>query len=363
MSLQLQGVARRVDGVTCVRDIDLDLEDGSLTVLLGPIGAGKTSLLRVMAGLDAPSEGRALLDGERVHRVPPRRRRVGFVHQAFVNYPNRSVRQNLAAPLERSGVDARRVQERVEDVARLLRIEPFLDRKPAELSGGQQQRTALARALARGEGLLLLDEPLVNLDYKLREELRFELRAIFERGTHTIVYATSDPSEALAIGGTTAVLDRGRLLQQGPALAVYREPATRRVADLTSVPSMNWTTGRLDAHGWSVEGAAPSPRVPAHLTGIPGGELRFGVRPHQATLERRSASDLQLEGRVSLAELSGSETFLHVDLESTARRRAWVLHRPGTEPHEPGETVSLFVDPAHLHAFDPAGRLLAAPGS
>lgn len=346
------------EGETHLETIDLELRPGSLTTLLGPLGAGKTSLLRLMAGLEAPSAGRILLDGREVHRVSPRDRNVGFVHQKFVNYPARSVFENVAAPLRQSGWTASETTARVQEVTRLLHIDALLQRCPDELSGGQQQRTALARALARPGGLLLLDEPLVNLDYKLREELRGELRALFREGEATIVYATSDPAEALALAGRTVVLDCGRVLQQGDALEVYRRPLSARVGELTSNPPMNLIPGLLEAGQLRL---GPRSVAPAgHLAHLASGAYRFGVRPHHLSLERRSPADLSLEATVELAELSGSETFLHLRLE-TEIETSCVAHRAGTWPRALGERLQVFLDPARMHTFAEDGTLVAAP--
>jgi len=356
LTLCLEGVAR--GGLA---GIDFELEDGSLTVLLGPTGAGKTSLLRLMAGLDKPAAGRVTQGGVDVHRVTPRQRKVGFVHQRFVNYPAKTVYENIAAPLRQAQrVSRSEVDAKVRAIAEMLRIDGLLERRPSELSGGQQQRTALARALTREGGLLLLDEPLVNLDYKLREELGAELRAIFARRSATLVFATSDPSEALALGGRTLVLDAGRVLQTGSAIDVYRRPASVRVGELTSVPPMNWISGRLASGRLQLE---PSSEVvrPSQFEALPDGAYRFGVRPHHLQLDPSSPHSLKLTATVELSELSGSETFLHLR-PADAGRAPLVAHQAGTRPRSIGERVDVFIDPKRLHAFDEAGRLAAASG-
>ncbi|MCP3982741.1 MAG: ABC transporter ATP-binding protein [bacterium] len=354
LTLCLEGVSR--GGVA---GVDLELENGSLTVLLGPTGAGKTSLLRLLAGLDKPAAGRVRQDGVDVHRVSPRKRQVGFVHQRFVNYPAKTVYENIAAPLRQTrGLPTSEIDAKVRATAELLRIDGLLGRRPSELSGGQQQRTALARALVREGGLLLLDEPLVNLDYKLREELGAELRAIFARRSATLVFATSDPSEALALGGRTLVLDGGRVLQAGPALDVYRRPDSVRVGELTSVPPMNRLAGRLAA-GMLLLGPGSQASRPSHLEALPDGAYHFGVRPHQLRLVPGASGSLKLTAAVELAELSGSETFLHVR-PSEAGQTVLVVHQAGTRPRSIGENVDVFIDPRQLHAFDEAGGLVAA---
>jgi len=209
MQLVLEQIGKQVDTQTQLYPMDMVLREGGVTVLLGATEAGKTSLMRIMAGLDTPTQGRVSVDGVDVTGVPVRKRNVAMVYQQFINYPSLTVAQNIASPLKLRGESD--IAQRVRRLAERLHIDAFLDRHPAQLSGGQQQRVALARALAKNAPLMLLDEPLVNLDYKLREELREELTQLFAVGDSTVVYATTEPSEALLLGGYTAVLHEGEL--------------------------------------------------------------------------------------------------------------------------------------------------------
>ncbi|HTG19142.1 MAG TPA: ABC transporter ATP-binding protein, partial [Reyranella sp.] len=213
MTVALENATRVVGAVPFIRDVSLTLEPGTLSVLLGPTLAGKTSLMRLLAGLDPPTTGRVVVNGKDVTGVDVRKRSVAMVYQQFVNYPSFTVFENIASPLRVQGRPNEEVERRVGEVAGLLRLEPYLDRLPLALSGGQQQRTAIARALVKGADLVLLDEPLANLDYKLREELRAELPRIFEVSGAIFVYATTEPSEALLLGGRTICLSEGRALQ------------------------------------------------------------------------------------------------------------------------------------------------------
>ena len=239
MKLVLEAVTREVNGESHLYSMSMALEPG-LNVLLGPTQAGKTSLMRVMAGLDRPTTGQVLVDGQDVTGRPVQQRNVAFVYQQFINYPSLTVFENIASPLRlQKKFSNDEIQRRVRETAEMMRIGHLLDRLPAALSGGQQQRTAIARALVKQAPLLLLDEPLVNLDYKLREELRAELGQIFARRNAIVVYSTTEPLEALLMGGVTAVLDKGDLLQIGPTLAVYHQPAQRRVGEVFSDPPLN----------------------------------------------------------------------------------------------------------------------------
>ena len=225
MQLMMQGISHRVGAATHLYPLDLTLQPGAVTVLLGATQAGKTSLMRLMAGLDKPTAGRVEVDGQDVTGLSVRRRNVSMVYQQFINYPSMTVFDNIASPLRlRGSLKPAAVKEQVLALANKLHIEMHLDKLPAQLSGGQQQRVALARALAKGAPLMLLDEPLVNLDYKLREELREELTQLFAQGDSTVVYATTEPAEALLLGGYTAVMDAGEILQYGPTAEVFHRP-------------------------------------------------------------------------------------------------------------------------------------------
>ncbi|WP_191060129.1 ABC transporter ATP-binding protein [Geminicoccus harenae] len=354
MSLQLQSIARTVGGSTHLHPVDALLEPG-LHVLLGPTGAGKTSLMRLMAGLDAPSAGRVLQDGQDVTGVPVRRRSVAFVYQQFINYPSLSVFENIASPLRLKGEERGAIERRVREVASLLHIDHLLDRLPAELSGGQQQRTAIARALAKDARLLLLDEPLVNLDYKLREELRTELRALFERRGAVVVYSTTEPLEALTMGGSVLVMHEGRVLQTGPTAQVYHNPASEAVAEVFSDPPMNLVS--VEVRG----GIARFPQglelpLTGHLGTLEDGAYRFGIRALHLSLRPKPGLP-SLPARVELADISGSETFVHVHAEALD----WVVQEEGVHEHGLGEPVTVYLDPTRLYAFGSDGRVRAAP--
>ncbi len=356
MGLRLESVTREVGGEVHLHPLDLTLEPGRIHVLLGPTLAGKTTLLRIMAGLVRPSSGRLLENGRDVTGVPVRRRDVAMVYQEFINYPNLSAYENIASPLRVRGLSRSEIDARVREAARMLRILPFLERLPGELSGGQQQRLAIARALVKQAQLLLLDEPLVNLDYKLREELRVELRGLFRRDETCVVYATTEPLEALLMGGEVAVLDEGRLLQTGPAREVYRHPASVRVARIFSDPPMNLLPVRIR------EGTAETDeglRLPLGrtLAQLPPGPYTLGLRATQLAMAPASPRDIAVPGEVLLAEVSGSETFLHIRLQGAE----WVVQLEGVHHYRLGQRLTVHFDPEALYAFDGEGALAAAP--
>src|SRR6186713_417821 len=237
--LELRNVSKTVGAAEHIRDVSLTLRHGSLNVLLGPTLSGKTSLMRLMAGLDAPTSGSVWFDGTDVTGVPVQKRNVAMVYQQFVNYPAMSVYENIASPLRVAGASKAEIERKVGEAAELLKLTPHLGRTPLELSGGQQQRTALARAIVKGAGLVLLDEPLANLDYKLREELRAELPRIFAESGTIFVYATTEPHEALLLGGNTATLSEGRVTQFGPTIEVFRRPDALITAKTFADPPLN----------------------------------------------------------------------------------------------------------------------------
>jgi glycerol transport system ATP-binding protein len=356
MSLRLEAVGRTVAGVRHLSDISLELRPGTLNVLLGPTLSGKTSLLRLMAGLDRPSQGRLFEDGRDVTGVAPERRAVAMVYQQFINYPSLTVFENIASPLRVRRLPAAEVERRVHEVARFVHIEELLGRLPAQLSGGQQQRCAIARALAKEARLLLLDEPLVNLDYKLREELRAELQALFARGQAIVVYATTEPMEALLLGGQLVVLDEGRVLQHGPALDLYHRPASTRVAEILSDPPINLIDGHVADGRIVLGGAVEIPPAP-HLTGLASGAYRFGIRAGHLAVGPQRGGEVAIPAEVELAEISGSETFLHLRHGGVS----WVVQSEGVHSYGLGEAVAMRLDPRYLFAFELAGRLCAAP--
>ncbi len=360
MSLRLEAISKSVGAQTHLFPMSLLLEPG-LNVLLGPTLAGKTSLMRLMAGLDRPSSGRVMEAERDVTSVPVQKRSVAFVYQQFVNYPSFTVFENIASPLRiRGNLNDAEIKQRVQTTAELLHLEGMLTRLPAQLSGGQQQRTAIARALVKEADLLLLDEPLVNLDYKLREELRTEMREIFARRSAVVVYATTEPLEALQMGGRIAVLDQGRLLQSGPTLEVYHHPSELRVGEVFSDPPMNLIASSIAQGAVRLVNGVTFP-VPAHMQSLPDASYRLGVRANHASLSARTLSDVQVPARVELAEISGSETYVHTSLENSSGEARVVAQLEGIHSYAIQQTVTLHLDPRRLFAFDSGGQLMAAP--
>jgi len=354
MTLELKGVSKQVEGQTHIHPTDLTLEQGTMNVLLGPTTAGKTSLMRLMAGLDAPATGQILWQGQDVTGQRVQDRKVAMVYQQFINYPSMSVYDNIASPIRLMGVDKAEIDRRVRETAELMQLTPMLERKPLELSGGQQQRCALARALVKNAGLVLLDEPLANLDYKLREELRVEIPKIFEASGAIFVYATTEPEEALLLGGKTATLWEGRVTQFGPTPEVYRQPVDATTARVFSDPPMNFlqiskTGGRI------LFGEGQSAEATGKLAELPDGRYMAGFRPNHLEIGKHAGDAMAFQATLHVTELTGSETFVHLDHDG----ERWVGLVHGVHDLQPGEELTVWLEPRHVYIFSEEGRLVA----
>ncbi len=354
MTLVLDGVSRLVGGQTFIAPTDLTLEKGTMNVLLGPTLAGKTSLMRLMAGLDQPTTGRILWQDNDVTGQRVQDRRVAMVYQQFINYPSMSVYENIASPLRLMGKSRSEIDDAVHKTADLMQLTPLLSRRPLELSGGQQQRCALARALVKEAGLVLLDEPLANLDYKLREELRAEIPRIFEEAGSIFVYATTEPEEALLLGGNTATLWQGRVTQFGPTPQVYRQPVDATTARVFSDPPMNFLA--VTKRGGQLSfGDGQSAPVAGALADLADGAYQAGFRPNHLSLEP-GEDGLTFDARLVVTEITGSETFVHLDHHG----ERWVGLIHGIRSLPLGQRIDVHLDPAHMYIFAEDGAIVSA---
>lgn len=351
--LELRNVSKMVAGEYHIRPTDLVLQRGSLNVLLGPTLSGKTSLMRLMAGLDKPTGGSIHFDGVDVTGVPVQKRNVAMVYQQFINYPALTVYENIASPMRIAGKDSATIDREVKKAAELLRLTPYLDRTPLNLSGGQQQRTALARAIVKNANLVLLDEPLANLDYKLREELREELPKIFAQSGAIFVYATTEPSEALLLGGNTATLSQGAVTQFGETIQVYRHPLDLLTARTFADPPLN-TIELVKSGGQFLLADRPILPVPAHLAAIADGPVTIGFQPHHLYLERNDHATTALSAKTLVSEIAGSESFIHLHFAGAR----WVMLAHGIHDIDPDRELEVFIDTRHLMAFGSDGRAL-----
>jgi glycerol transport system ATP-binding protein len=352
--LELRNAAKMVGGDHHIHATNLAFERGTLNVLLGPTLSGKTSLMRLMAGLDRPTSGSVHFDGADVTGVPVQKRNVAMVYQQFINYPAFSVYENIASPMRIAGKDAATIDREVRKAAELMRLTPYLDRTPLSLSGGQQQRTALARALVKNASLVLMDEPLANLDYKLREELRAELPKIFAQSGAIFVYATTEPSEALLLGGNTATLSEGRVTQFGSTISVYRNPLDLITAKTFADPPLNFIDV-VKTGGTFQRQAADILSVPAHLATMADGPVTVAFHPHHLALAAQTPNAAPMRARTQISEITGSESFVHLDYDGVR----WVMLAHGIHDIDPDTEVEVFLDTRHLMAFDTDGRAIA----
>lgn len=350
--LELDGVSKRVGASLHINDVSLTLEKGSVNVLLGPTLSGKTSLMRLMAGLDKPTAGEVRVDGRRVTGQSVRQRNVAMVYQQFINYPAMSVYENIASPLRLQGASASEIERKVQEAAELLKLTEFLDRTPLNLSGGQQQRTALARALVKGAELVLLDEPLANLDYKLREELRVELPRLFAETGAVFVYATTEPHEALLLGGKTATLHEGTVTQFDTTIEVYNNPVDLQTAQTFADPPFNTVSVTSD-EGMLRAGQIELGQV--HNLSEPNYTLAF--RPHHVSLSQDARHRVPVQAIVGTSEITGSETFIHVTVEGNH----WVVLTHGVHRVSAGDAITVYLDPSRFYLFSSSGALCQAP--
>lgn len=355
MALELRNIAKQVGSEIHIHPTDLTLAEDGFNVLLGTTLAGKTTLMQLMAGLDRPSEGSIWFDGREVTGVPVQKRNVSMVYQQFINYPNLSVYENIASPLRVAKISKPEIERRVGFLAELLKLSPMLGRRPSELSGGQQQRTALARALAKDADLVLLDEPLANLDFKLREELRDELPKLFADRRCTVVYATTEPSEALLLGGYTAALHEGRVTQYGPSSEMYRHPDDVTTAKVFSDPPMNVATAQIYEGRVRLSDSVSWP-APSTLASVPDGPITVGIRPHHVTRSGNGGESASIEGRVLITELSGSESVIHFEHDG----QTWVSQSHGLHALNVGENASFHAEVGKCLYFSADGRRIRA---
>ncbi|WP_250452422.1 sn-glycerol-3-phosphate import ATP-binding protein UgpC [Caballeronia sp. ATUFL_M2_KS44] len=361
-ALTLKGVKKTYDGTQFVlHGIDVAVNDGEFVVMVGPSGCGKSTLLRMVAGLESVSEGTIEIGGKVVNKLEPKDRDIAMVFQNYALYPHMSVAQNMAYALKIGGVDRGTIESRVANAARILELEHLLARKPRELSGGQRQRVAMGRAIVREPAVFLFDEPLSNLDAKLRVQMRLEIQRLHARLATTSLYVTHDQIEAMTLAQRVIVMNKGHAEQIGAPTDVYERPATVFVASFIGSPAMNLLEGRLSEDGSVFEVAGGGPKLPvagagnvSHAGGAMNGrEWIVGIRPEHMTPGNSEAAQAVLE--VDSAELLGADNLAHGKWgKHDVAARLPHAHRPVR-----GEKLAVSVPAQHLHFFDPATGLRA----
>jgi len=352
-SLTLKGITKRFGKIVALSGVDLHVEDGQFCVLLGPSGCGKSTLLNIIAGLILQDEGSVLLDGQSVDRLAPRDRDVAMVFQSYALYPHMKVAQNLGFGLRMRGVPKQSIRERVLEAARLLGIEDLLDRKPGELSGGQRQRVAMGRAMVRRPRVFLLDEPLSNLDARLRAGVRLELKQLHRQIKSTIIYVTHDQVEAMTLGDQVVVMRHGKIHQIGRPETIYERPADTFVATFIGSPEMNLYRGRLlrKDDRLHFQGPGFSLDLRGLQINLEESEVEVGIRPEDIGIGQGGTTILQ--AKVEMISNVGSEKYIHAHLgQGTLTVRA-----PKEAAFQPGQIIPLTIDPHRVHIFHEGRRI------
>ena len=352
-SLSLKAITKRFGKVVALSGVDLHVEDGEFCVLLGPSGCGKSTLLSIIAGLIPQDEGRVLLDSQPVDRLAPRDRDVAMVFQSYALYPHMTVAQNLSFGLRMRGAPKPTIHNQVLETARLLGIEDLLDRKPRELSGGQRQRVAMGRALVRQPKLFLLDEPLSNLDARLRSSVRLELKRMHRRIQGTIVYVTHDQVEAMTLGDRVVVMRDGKVHQIDRPQAIYASPADTFVATFIGSPEMNLYHGRLLRKDGRpcFRGSGFSLDLGRLQLNLEEGEVELGIRPEDIGIGQGGTG--VLEAKVEMLSNVGSEKYVHARLG----QEGLTIRTPKDAAFEPGEVIPVTIDSHRVHIFYEGRRM------
>ena len=357
-SVELRHVTKRYGAVQAIGDLSLTVDKGSFTALLGPSGCGKSTLLRMIAGLEQITEGQCFIDDVDVTDIPPAKRRIAMVFQSYALYPHMTVRQNIAFSLSIAGASRKEQNEKTATVARMLQLEPLLDRRPAQLSGGQRQRVAIGRALVREPQVFLFDEPLSNLDAMLRVQMRLELAKLHQDLGTTMIYVTHDQVEAMTLADKIVVLDRGRISQVGTPLDLYNTPANKFVASFIGSPGMNFFGVALkDVGDGRAQVELPGGRVAdiaVHSAGVAAGALELGVRPEHLTLVAADDPLAAFIGAVAIVERLGNSTILYIDTPAGQL----IVEGEGSLSIKTGDRVGPTLSARQAHLFDAGGATL-----
>jgi multiple sugar transport system ATP-binding protein len=348
-------VTKKYGDVTAVDDFNLEIADGEFMVLVGPSGCGKTTNLRMIAGLEEISQGTLRIGDRVVNDVPPKDRDIAMVFQSYALYPHMTVRDNMAFGLKLRKVPKADIEKRVADAAAILSLQKLLERKPKELSGGQRQRVALGRAIVREPAVFLMDEPLSNLDAKLRVQTRAEIARIHQRLGTTMVYVTHDQIEAMTMGTRIAVMSEGLLQQVGTPQTLYDTPANRFVAGFIGSPSMNFIDVTLQGTGADAKLVGASnfsvplpPRLRDSVAALAGRKIIAGVRPEHLELNDAGPDSAKFPGRADVVEYLGNEELIHV----TAANQDIVAIVDSSHRVKPGDELTLALPMSKLHLFD-----------
>ena len=353
MNLIGENITYKPDDQFHLNDVSFNFKKGNLYTILGRTLSGKTTFLKTIAGLLNPDSGNLSFEDNDFIKIPVWERNVAMVYQQFINYPHLNVYENIIFPLKQRKISEDQIKKDVEEALKTVGLVGFENRKIQELSGGQQQRVALARSLAKKAKILLLDEPLVNLDYKLREQLREEFKRIFTQGLSEdtiLIYSTTDPQEVMELNGEVIVLDEGKVLQKGPAKEIFENPRTLKVAEISNDPPMNILKGTKNSEKLSFENILIN--SPSHFKNLSDQGYNFGIRASEIKLDNQGE-----EFEIELAEISGSETLLHLK-KGESKVIALIEEVMNFKIHE---KVKIKFNENKLYAFDQNEELVSSP--
>ena len=352
-SVELHNIHKAYGALTVIHDISLSIEDGEFIALVGPSGCGKSTLLRMIAGLEEITDGDVSIGGQVVNAMTPRERNIAMVFQSYALYPHMTVAENMGFNLKLSGETKQVIEQRVNEAARMLDLSKLLDRKPAQLSGGQRQRVAMGRAIVRNPAVFLFDEPLSNLDAKLRVQMRSEIKALHQKVQTTSIYVTHDQIEAMTLADRIVVLNQGRIEQQGTPIELYRKPANLFVAGFIGSPAMNFLDGVIEG----IEGVpavrlkdSTPIRIAAERKVKVGQSVKVGLRPEHLSLVSGGSP---LTGQTLLVEPTGAQT--HVLFDLAGEQVTAVVD--GEAPVRYGQPLNVSVSPEQVYVFDAASGL------
>ncbi|MBR9823524.1 MAG: ABC transporter ATP-binding protein [Rhodobacteraceae bacterium] len=336
-SIALKSVEKWFGPLQVIKGVDLEIEEGEFIIFVGPSGCGKSTLLRMIAGLEETTRGQIVIDSRDATAEPPSKRGLAMVFQSYALYPHMSVRDNMGFSLKAAGAPKEEIAAKVDHAAEVLKLEPYLDRRPKDLSGGQRQRVAIGRSIVRDPTAFLFDEPLSNLDAALRVEMRYEIAKLHRALNATMIYVTHDQVEAMTLADRIVVLDAGRIAQVGTPRELYERPANLFVAQFIGSPKMNIL-----------------PAGTARHAALPAGAASLGVRPEHIVVTDPDAG--ALSGTVDVVEYLGADTFLIVDCGAAGQI---TLRINGDTELRPGARIGLDFEPGKTHAFDAEGQALA----
>ena len=365
--LRMRNVVKRYGAVTVIHRVDLDVDDGEFVVFVGPSGCGKSTLLRMISGLEDATDGELVIGGRRVNDVSAAERGLAMVFQSYALYPHMTVYQNMAFALENIGTPRAQIEAKVQGAAKLLQLDPLLQRRPTQLSGGQRQRVAIGRAIVREPSIFLFDEPLSNLDAELRVQMRTEITALHRRLGTTMIYVTHDQVEAMTMADKIVVLRGGRIEQVGAPLELYNAPANRFVAGFIGSPRMNFLPARVirsDANGIRLalgQGLAVEAVLPVRGDGIAAGEgVSVGVRPEHLVLGPGNAGEIAFDATIDQLEQLGAACLVYCSLSGGEKI---TVQASGQLRHQVGETVRVTLPSSEAHVFRQAEGERSLPRS